>query len=86
MDVKDRISVRLPGGWAGWLLRRWRGSRTAAPRLKLLDRITPAPRQTLCLVEVDGRRVLLATSADGAPAFFALDHGRQPREARRVTC
>lgn len=86
MDGKDRMNARLPGGWAGWLLRRWRGSRPAAPRMKVVDRITPAPRQTLCLVEVDGRRVLLATSADGAPAFFALDRGRQRREARRVTC
>lgn len=73
------------GGWAGWLLRRWRGSQRAAPRLKLVDRITLAPRQSVCLVEADGRRVLLATSADGAPAFFALDGDRGARAGRRVT-
>jgi len=56
-----------------------------APRLKLVDRIALAPRQSLCLVEADGRKVLLATSVEGAPAFFALDQERGPRTARRVT-
>lgn len=73
-------------GWAGWLLKRMQRSKSAPPRLKLVERVTLAPRQSLCLLEADGRRVLLATSADGAPAFFALDPDRRPQGARRVTC
>ena len=85
MADKGQMGAKLPGGWAGWLLRRWRGGQRAALRLKLVDRITLAPRQSVCLVEADGRRVLLATSADGAPAFFALDGKREHGNARRVT-
>jgi len=85
MGGKGTMGVKLPGGWAGWLLRRWRGTKGAVPRLKLVDRITLGPRQSLCLVEADGRRVLLATSTDGAPAFFALDRERGPGKARRLT-
>jgi len=61
------------GGLAGWMLARLRGARRAEPRLKLLERIALAPRQTLALVEAEGRRFLVATSTDGAPAFYPLD-------------
>ncbi len=61
------------GGLAGWLLGRLRGSERQAPRLQLLERITLAPRQSLALVEAEGRRLLVATSADGGPAFYPLD-------------
>jgi hypothetical protein len=47
--------------------------RSAAPRLALVERITLAPRQSLALVEAEGRRILVATSADGASAFYPLD-------------
>jgi len=64
-------------GLAGWLLarirERWRGARRARPRLALVERITLAPRQSLALVEAEGRRFLVATSAEGGPAFYALD-------------
>lgn len=63
-----------PGsGLAGWLLGRLHSTRRAQPRLALLERITLAPRQSLALVEAEGRRFLVATSADGGPAFYALD-------------
>ena len=48
-------------------------SATRSPAWLLLERITLAPRQSLALVEAEGRRFLVATSADGAPAFYALD-------------
>jgi flagellar biogenesis protein FliO len=60
------------GGLAGWLLGRLRGGRRQ-PRLELLERISLAPRQSLALVEAEGRRFLVATSPEGAPAFYALD-------------
>jgi hypothetical protein len=61
------------GGWAGWLLAKLRTTGRQEPRLQLLERITLAPRQSLALVEADGRRLLVATSADGGPAFYPLD-------------
>ena len=60
------------GGLAGWLIERWQKRATAPkkPHLELVERITLAPRQTLSLVEVDGRRFLVATSAESAPSFY----------------
>ena len=76
MKVVSDASTQKPevGGLAGWLLGRL-GRRTAAPppRLTLLERITLAPRQSLALVEAEGRKLLVATSPDGAPTFYALD-------------
>jgi flagellar biogenesis protein FliO len=72
-------------GLGAWLLGRWRsggGGRTR-PRLELLERIALAPRQSLALVEAEGRRFLVATSPEGAPAFYALD--KQARPARPAT-
>jgi len=62
----------IVGGWAGWLLKKLRTSRRHEPRLQLLERITLAPRQSLALVEADGVRLLVATSADGGSAFYPL--------------
>ena len=65
------------GGIAGWLLARLRkrlgGRERRQPRLTLVERIALGPRQSLVLVEAEGRRVLVATSAEGGPAFYALD-------------
>jgi flagellar biogenesis protein FliO len=58
---------------AGWLLGRLRRGGRCAPRLELMERITLGPRQSLALVEAEGRRFLVATSPEGAPAFYALD-------------
>lgn len=77
---------------SGWLVSRFRRRASAQPRLALLERITLAPRQTLTLVEVEGRRLLVATSPDGAPTFYALDvkgqqnHAAQAaRQPRRIS-
>jgi flagellar biogenesis protein FliO len=72
-------------GLAGWLLARVRDrlSRGAKsePRLALVERISLAPRQSLALVEAEGRLLLVATSAEGAPAFYALDGMRRRADA-----
>jgi flagellar biogenesis protein FliO len=61
-------------GLTGWVLARLaRGRRRAAPRLALVERIALAPRHSVALIEAEGRRILVATSADGASAFFPLD-------------
>ena len=67
------------GGLGGWLIARLRRQPRPKPSLALLERITLAPRQSLALVEAEGRRFLVATSPEGAPAFYALDE-----RARRV--
>lgn len=69
------------GGIAGWLLGRLRSGGRARRRLELVERIALAPRQSLALVEAEGRRFLVATSPEGAPAFYALDE-RAARERR----
>jgi hypothetical protein len=43
-----------------------------------------APRQSLALVEAEGRRLLVATSPEGAPTFYALDESDlSVRQTRR---
>jgi len=75
------------GALAGWLLKplldRLRGAGRPQPRLELLERIALAPRQSLALVEAEGRRFLVATSAEGGPAFYPLD--REARTAPQKT-
>lgn len=66
------------GGWAGWLLARWHVRKRAEPRLALVERITLAPRQSLALIEAEGRRILVATSPEGGPAFYPLDENANP--------
>lgn len=72
-------AVERSGGLAAWLLQRLGAKPRPRPRLALLERLTLAPRQTLSLVEADGRRLLIATSPEGTPAFYALDEHRNGR-------
>jgi hypothetical protein len=73
----------VPGGLAGWLLAHWRNRGRVQPRLALLERISLAPRQTLSLVEAEGRRFLVASSPEGSPAFYPLDRRMPAAGARR---
>ena len=77
LEIKKNPTPAV-GGLAGWLLSRLRGREEKKPKLALIERIHLAPRQTLSLVEAEGRRFLLATSQEGAPAFYALDENRLP--------
>lgn len=74
------------GGIAGKLIARLRSTKTSAPKLALVERIALGPRQSLALVEAEGRRFLVATSAEGGPAFLAIGGGGMAvgtRSARR---
>jgi flagellar biogenesis protein FliO len=76
---QDSNAGKAPvAGLAGWLLGRLRAGGGGRPKLALLERITLAPRQSLALVEAEGRRFLVATSPEGAPAFYALDERMAP--------
>jgi hypothetical protein len=75
---RPTLATAPGGGLAGWLLERLRVTRRPRPRLAVLERIALAPRQSLALVEAEGRRFLVATSAAGAPAFYALDGEMRP--------
>ena len=77
----------VPGGLAASLLAHLRNRARTQPRLALVERITLAPRQTLCLVEAEGRRFLIASSPEGGPAFYPLDRsaGRASQHPRRVS-
>jgi hypothetical protein len=70
-----REGITRERGLGAWLLGRLRGPARPRPSLALLERITLAPRQFLALVEADGRRFLVATSAEGSPTFHPLDEG-----------
>jgi flagellar biogenesis protein FliO len=54
------------------LARRWRVSTARPARLAVIERVALGPRQSLMLVEAEGVHLLVATSADGAPAFYPL--------------
>ncbi|WP_420239908.1 flagellar biosynthetic protein FliO [Telmatobacter bradus] len=74
--MKDRMQDRKTGGLAGWLLEKLNRTPQSRSRLEMIDRITLAPRQTLSLIEVEGRRFLVASAADGSPSFYPLDAAR----------
>jgi flagellar biogenesis protein FliO len=65
------------GGIFGWIRARAQGRERPAPRLAVLERIPLAPRQSLLLIEAEGNKLLVATSPDAGPTFFAL--GRPER-------
>jgi flagellar biogenesis protein FliO len=69
------METRGIGGLAGWLAARLAARRRPGHRLELLERIALAPRQSLALIEAEGRRLLVATSAEGSPAFYNLEGG-----------
>jgi flagellar biogenesis protein FliO len=81
-DAQQRVKLPAAEGLAGWLLARLRRIRRVEPRLVVLERITLAPRQSLALVEAEGRRFLVATSPEGTPAFHALESMRVTAPAR----
>lgn len=68
-QIEGRAQV---GGLAGWLLARLRRGARPTRRLILRERIALGPRQHVALIEADGRCFLIATGADGAPAFHPL--------------
>jgi flagellar biogenesis protein FliO len=83
MKQEENVKTMPDGGLAGWLVGRFRAGGKARPRLELLERITLAPRQSLALIEAEGRRLLVATSPEGAPAFYALDEPVRPATAQQ---
>lgn len=58
---------------AAWFLERLRPRSHSQTRLAVLDREMLAPRQSLALVEAEGRWLLVATSPEGSPAFYAIE-------------
>lgn len=73
------------GGLAGWFLRKLTSRGVSRPRMAVLERIALAPRQSLALIEVEGRRFLIATSPDGPPVFQSLDGTARARRNYRGT-
>lgn len=72
MEAKLDIARSLSNLF-GRILRQTGRKRAVERRLALIERISLTQHQTLALVEADGRRLLVATSPDGAPAFFSLE-------------
>jgi len=81
-EVGELAETGGSAGWAGWLLAKLRTRSSRTSQLHVLERVSLAPRQSLVLVETEGRRLLVATSADAAPAFFSLDAANPIRPGR----
>jgi flagellar biogenesis protein FliO len=75
------------GGLAGWILERWRQRQRPRQqaRLAVLERIALAPRQSLALVEADGRRFLVTTSAEGPAALYPLQSSARAGRRTRIS-
>jgi flagellar biogenesis protein FliO len=71
--------ARRLGVWVGRLAGGSRRRERPKPRLALVERVSLAPRQSLALVEAEGRKFLVATSHDSGTTFYAL--GESPRQA-----
>jgi hypothetical protein len=89
-EKQSAVLANLPLRRLGeWLLKplvnRLHRPHFSQPRLALLERIALAPRQSLALVEAEGRRFLVATSVEGGSAFYALDGGARPAVRRAAT-
>lgn len=85
MKQTPRFDLGNLKGVAGWLLRRVGPRSRSQPRLAVLERVSLAPRQSLALVEAEGRKVLVAASSEGSVAFFALD-GPDSRTVEECSC
>lgn len=72
----------LAGRFLAWLRVRLNRASLAPPRLALLERISLAPRQSLALIEAEGRRFLVAIAPEGTPALQALDRAPARANAR----
>ncbi|MGA3009712.1 MAG: flagellar biosynthetic protein FliO [Terracidiphilus sp.] len=84
MKLDENTKTRQIGGLAGWLLGRLKAGGRTRSRLELVERIALAPRQSLALVEAEGRRFLVATSPEGAPSFYALDERSSAQRDRQA--
>lgn len=83
--AQQMMETPRAGRLALWLMEHLRRSPRAPSRLALLERINLAPRQSLALVEADGRRLLVATSPEGAPTFYALNGPALAERQRRIS-
>ena len=80
LSVHTKNSSRsVATGLAGWLLARFNRQQRPQPRLELIEKIALAPRQSLALVEVEGKKFLVACSADSTPAFLEIAAGARVR-------
>lgn len=83
-EAVDERTQRQAGGLGAWLVSRFGRRAAKLPRLRVVERIALGPRQSLALVEAEGRCFLVATSGDGAPAFHALDESCVPGVGHRT--
>lgn len=73
------------GSLTAWLLDPMRRRQGMRPQLRLIERISLAPRQSLALIEVEGKRLLVATAPEGAPTFHPLEPQSRHAHAARST-
>jgi hypothetical protein len=74
------LAKRLSSGLLGRFLRGWQATAVRSARLALVARIELGARQTVALIEAEGQRLLVASSADGAASFFSLNGAESRRD------
>jgi len=74
---------RILGGTIAWLAHRWARSEGHPPRLAVIERLALSPKQVLLLVEADGMRLLISTSAEAPSTIFPLHGMPAPVQAGR---
>ena len=82
---KPKLETQSIKDIVAWLLNRILHKTRAQPRLTVLERIALAPRHSLSLIEADGCKLLVATSQDGASAFYSFDRTASPLASSRRT-
>lgn len=63
---------RIEGGLMGWLSKQWHAVAAPKSSLAVLAKIQLGPRHNIALLEAEGTRLLIATSSEGAAAFYPL--------------
>lgn len=82
--AEERSKVRTHRGLGAWFVDRLRRGATTSNRLRVVEQIRVTPRQLLVLVEVEGERLLMATSDVSAPAFYPVKKCARPSRQREA--
>jgi flagellar biogenesis protein FliO len=71
-EAFPQAKLRERRGVGSWIVNRLRLRSDRVGRLKILEQLRVTPRNGLVLVEVEGERLLMATSDGSAPAIYPL--------------
>ena len=65
-----------------WMVNRLRSRSEVVAKVRILERLRVTPRNGLVLIEIEGERLLMATSEGSAPAIYPLKRPAAGSEIR----